>query len=72
MALTNWQEDFKRKITTPEEAVKVIESNNYVVLGQPEPLALGLALSSRIGEITGVKVHGGGGRDLPLFEPLFA
>ncbi len=72
MALTNWQEDFKRKITTPEEAVKVIESNNYVVLGQPEPLALGLALSSRIGEITGVKVHGGGGRDLPWFDPVFA
>ncbi len=71
MSLADWQQEFEQKMTTPEEAVKVVESGNYVVLGQPEPLALGLALSSRIGEITEVRVHGGGGRDLPWFDPVF-
>lgn len=71
MSLETWQEEFEKKMTTPEEAVKVVQSGNYVVLSQPEPLALGLALSSRLGEITGVKVHGGGGRDLPWFDPIF-
>lgn len=71
MSFETWKEEFDRKMTTPEEAVKMIESGNYVVLSQPEPLALGLALSSRIGEISGVRVQGGGGRDLPWFDPVF-
>ena len=71
MTLETWQAEFEQKMTTPEEAVKIIESGNYVVLSQPEPLALGLALSSRIGEIKDVRVHGGGGRDLPWFDPIF-
>ncbi len=71
MTLETWQAEYEQKMTTPEEAVKVINSGDYVVLSQPEPLALGLALSSRIGEITDVRVHGGGGRDLPWFDPIF-
>lgn len=71
MAFETWREEYERKMTTPEEAVRIIKSGDYVVLSQPEPLALCLALSSRIGEIQGVRIHGGGGRDIPWFDPAF-
>ncbi|MCX6000625.1 MAG: 4-hydroxybutyrate CoA-transferase [Chloroflexi bacterium] len=38
-------------------------------MGQPEPLALGLALVGRAGDVTGVRIMGGGGADLPMYDP---
>ncbi|MBI3964457.1 MAG: acetyl-CoA hydrolase/transferase family protein [Chloroflexi bacterium] len=47
-----WQEEYQRKLTTPEEAVKVVKSGDTVVipLGR-EPEALGFALAARAGEL---------------------
>ena len=64
----NWQEEYKRKLVTPEEAMKVVKSGDYVAFSQPEPLALGLALVSRADELKGVRVMGGAGSDLPIYD----
>jgi 4-hydroxybutyrate CoA-transferase len=64
----NWQEEYKRKVVSSEEAVKAIKSGDYVVLAQPEAPALGLALVSRADELKGVRIMGGGGSDLPMYD----
>jgi len=38
-------------------------------MAQPEALSLGLGLISRADELTGVSVMGGGGSDLPMYDP---
>lgn len=65
----DWQEEYKRKLVAPEEAMKVVKSGDYVVFAQPEPVALGLALVSRADELNGVRIMGGGGGDLPMYDP---
>ncbi|MFC1925960.1 acetyl-CoA hydrolase/transferase family protein [Chloroflexota bacterium] len=65
----NWQEHYKSRLVSPEEAMQVVKSNDTIFLSQPEPMALGLALASRGPELTGVKIMGGGGADLPMYEP---
>jgi len=47
----------------------VLKSGDYVVFGQPEALALGLAVVSRADDLTGVRIMGGGGSDLPMYDP---
>ena len=47
----------------------MLKSGDYVVFGQPEPLALGLAVVSRADDLTGVRIMGGGGSDLPMYDP---
>ena len=42
----DWQEEYKRKLVAPEEAVKVVKSGDRVFFGQPDPLSLGLALGA--------------------------
>jgi 4-hydroxybutyrate CoA-transferase len=64
----NWQEEYKKRTVTPEEAVKIVKSGDNIFLSQPEPLALGLALAGRADELNGVKIVGGGGRDLPMYD----
>ena len=64
----NWQEEYKRKVVSSEEAVKAIKSGDYVVFAQPEAPALGLALVSRADELKGVRIMGGGGSDLPMYD----
>jgi len=64
----DWREEYKKKIVSPEEAIKVVKSGDNIFLSQPEPLALGLALASRADELNGVKIIGGGGRDLPFYD----
>ena len=64
----NWKEEYKRKLVSAEEAIKAVKSGDYVVFAQPEAPALGLALVSRADELTGVRIMGGGGSDLPMYD----
>ena len=54
----DWQEEYRRKLTTPEEAVKVVKSGDRVAVGGSlqEPDALPEALWERRGELKDVKV----------------
>ena len=69
MLSTGWQEEYKRKFVSFDEAVKVVKSGDHVVMAQPEALSLGLGLVSRADELTGVSIMGGGGSDLPMYDP---
>ena len=54
---TNWREDYQKKLTTPEEAIKVVQKGDHVAFAYgSEPLALGLALVNRGVEVGGVNV----------------
>lgn len=57
MVFENWQEEYKRKLVTAEEAVKVIKSGDHVkfTIGR-EAEALGFALAVRKDELRGVQV----------------
>ena len=53
----SWEEDFKKKITTPEDAISHIKSGDRVCFVQGnEPQALGLALAGRFGELENVTI----------------
>jgi len=65
----DWREEYKKRLVSPEEALKAVKSGDYVVMAQPEALALGLALVSRADELSGVRIMGGGGSDLPMYDP---
>jgi len=54
----DWQEEYKRKLTTPEEAVKIIKSGHRVAIGGSidEPDILPDTLWERRGEIKDVKI----------------
>src|SRR5512136_1311943 len=64
----NWREEYKKRLALAEDAVKSVKSGDYVVFAQPEAPTLGLALVSRAGDISGVKIMGGGGSDLPIYD----
>lgn len=52
-----WKEDYEKKLTTAEEAIKVVKSDDYVAFAYGnEPLSLGLALLSRGVEVGGLKI----------------
>lgn len=67
----DWQEEYRRKLVTPEEAVAVVKSGDRVAFSYGmEPLALGLALAARVGELQEVKLFvPSPGRDFPWYEP---
>lgn len=67
----DWREEYKRKLVTPEKAVAVVKSGDRVAFSYGmEPLALGLALAARGGELKGVKLFvPSPGRDFPWYEP---
>ena len=69
----NWKDEYKRKLTTPEEAVKVVKAGDYVAFGYGmEPLALGLALLNRGIEVGGIKIFvPAPGRDFAWYDPGF-
>ncbi|MFP4642202.1 MAG: acetyl-CoA hydrolase/transferase family protein [Chloroflexota bacterium] len=55
--MASWKEEYKRKFTTAEEAVREIRSGDRVAFTYGrEPLALGLALASRKEQLTDVKL----------------
>jgi 4-hydroxybutyrate CoA-transferase len=67
----SWEEDYKKKLVTPEEAVSVIKSGDRVCFVQGmEPQALGLALASRLGELENVTLSmRTPGRDFGWYDP---
>jgi len=67
----DWKKDYKRKLTTPEEAIKVVKAGDNVAFAYgSEPLALGLALLSRGVEVGGIKVFAPApGRDFAWYDP---
>jgi 4-hydroxybutyrate CoA-transferase len=68
-----WQEDYKKKLVTPEEAVSHIKSGDRVCFVQGnEPQALGLALAARLGEVENVLLSlRTPGRDFGWYDPVF-
>jgi len=56
--MADWQEEYKKKIISPEEAAKLIKSGDRVVfpMGR-ETFAIGFALAARKEELEGVEVY---------------
>jgi 4-hydroxybutyrate CoA-transferase len=69
----SWQEEYKKKLVTPEQAVSVIKSGDRVCFVQGnEPQALGLALAARLGEVENVLLSlRTPGRDFGWYDPVF-
>ncbi len=54
---SDWEEDYKRKLVSPEEAVKVVESGDFVVTPLPDqPSIIMEALAARAPELRNVTV----------------
>ncbi|MFH0768095.1 MAG: acetyl-CoA hydrolase/transferase C-terminal domain-containing protein [Chloroflexota bacterium] len=55
----NWQEEYKRKLVTAEEAVSIVKSGDRVAisLSGSEPIALEEALTARVGELRDVEIR---------------
>ncbi len=68
-----WQEEYKKKIVTAEEAVSHIKSGDRVCFTQGnEPQALGLALAARLGDVENVLLSlRTPGRDFGWYDPVF-
>jgi 4-hydroxybutyrate CoA-transferase len=67
----DWQDEYRKKLTTAEEAVSLVKSGDRVVFVQGmEPLALGLALASRKDELRNVTISvRTPGRDFGWYDP---
>ncbi|MGI6498576.1 MAG: butyryl-CoA:acetate CoA-transferase [Oscillospiraceae bacterium] len=59
--MNNYQEQYQQKLTTPEEAVKVVKSGDWVDYAwcTNHPIVLDKALAARKDELTDVKIRGG-------------
>ncbi|MBQ2830331.1 MAG: butyryl-CoA:acetate CoA-transferase, partial [Oscillospiraceae bacterium] len=57
----NWNSEYQKKLTTAENAVKVVKSGDWVDYGWCccHPVALDRALAARGSELRDVKVRGG-------------
>lgn len=56
--MSNWWEEYQRKMTTPDKVASLVESGNTVAFTSGrEAHALGLALAARKDELSGVKVY---------------
>ena len=54
----DWQEEYKRKLTTAEEAVKSVRSGNRIAFSVNEqPVALSEALTARLVDLRDVQIH---------------
>ncbi len=71
MAGMDWREEYQRKLTTAEEAMKVLNSGDRVAFAYGvEPVALGLALLARGSELQDLEVFvPAPGRDFAWYEP---
>jgi len=56
----NYSEEYKQKIRTPEQAVQVVNSGDWVdySFGMCQPIELDKALAARAGELSDVKIRG--------------
>ena len=63
----SWREEFEKKTTTPEEAVRLIKSGDRVAYANGlEPNDLSLALLGRAGELKDIRLFvPGPGRNYP-------
>ncbi len=53
----DWRKEYQAKMRTPEEAVRMVKSGDRVVIPTGrDPLALGLALTARRDELSGVRL----------------
>lgn len=69
----NWPDEYKRKLVSAEEAVKVVKSGDRVVVPLPnQPHLLGPALAARKDELRNVTFHSAtpSQRDLGMFYEL--
>ena len=67
----SWKEEYEKKFTTAEEAVKLIKSADRVAFSYGlEPNDLGLALLARAGDLKDINLYvPAPGRDFPWYEP---
>jgi len=67
----NWRQEYERKMTSPEEAIKLVKSSDCVAFSYGlEPNDLGLALLSRAGDLKNIQLYvPAPGRDFPWYEP---
>ena len=55
--MKNWEEEYKRKLISAEEAANFVKSGDYVSFSAGrEAFTIGLALAARLGDIKGVKL----------------
>jgi 4-hydroxybutyrate CoA-transferase len=59
--MSSWQEDYKAKLTSPEDAAKLIKSNDRLFMGGGVniPKAFATALGARAGELSNVTIFQG-------------
>ncbi len=67
----NWQAEYQKRLTTAEEAVKVVNSGEVVAIPvYSNPVVIATALANRLAELTGVTVLlGAAASDLPWYHP---
>lgn len=67
----NWQVEYRKRLTTAEEAVKVVRSGDVVAIPvYSNPAVIAKALADRLTELTGVTVLlGAAAADLPWYHP---
>ncbi|MBI3954379.1 MAG: acetyl-CoA hydrolase/transferase family protein [Chloroflexi bacterium] len=62
----DWRDDYKRKLMSAEDAVRLVRSGDRVAMVQlQEPVTLIEALAARLGEVRDVEIF----QCLPLFDP---
>jgi len=69
--MKDWQEEYKRKLISPEEAAQFVKSGDSVFFtAGREAHAIGLALAARLGELNNVKVFvPSPGHDFGWYDP---
>ena len=69
--MVRWQEEYQRKMISPEETVKLIKSGDRVAFAYGlEPNDLGLALLAQSGDLRNIQLYvPAPGRDFPWYEP---
>jgi len=69
--MVDWQEEYKKKLVSAEEAISIIKSEQRVAFAYgAEPQALGLALCARLGDLENVRlVVPAPGRDFGWYDP---
>jgi len=65
----DWQEEYKRKLISAEQAAKLIKSGDNIMVTGREPLAIGLALAARKEELKDVQITlVGAGHDFGWYD----
>ncbi|MFC1967515.1 acetyl-CoA hydrolase/transferase family protein [Chloroflexota bacterium] len=64
-----WQEEFKKKTISADEAANFVKSGDCVVISAREPHNLCLALAARVGELKDIEIYGvAGGFDVGWYD----